>query len=224
MEAINAADLGPQRRATVGRVAAGPAPELEGDTRTRLLRAGAHLFARHGIDGVRVHDIHVLAGQRNESAIHYHFGDRGKLVAAILEEQERLVGDRLRPTEEDLATVEGVVTHVLGRLAIGLETPAGRDWLRIVSELMAGFRDDRAPSVSTPQPSDVANRLARLLPELPAEVVMWRTVAILRFTTGQVAERARQLDAGEPVALDEHALFAELLSMGVAMLRAPHRR
>ena len=52
-------------------------------TRERLLRAGERLFAERGIDGVRVREINQLAGQRNSSALHYHFGSRDGLLDEI---------------------------------------------------------------------------------------------------------------------------------------------
>ena len=53
-------------------------------TRDTLLRAAEHLFARRGFD-VPVHDIHARAGQRNASALHYHFGDLDGLTSAVFE-------------------------------------------------------------------------------------------------------------------------------------------
>ena len=50
-------------------------PRDGSDTRDRLLRAAEYLFARSGID-VPIREIHERAGQRNASALHYHFGGR----------------------------------------------------------------------------------------------------------------------------------------------------
>ncbi|TDD63787.1 TetR/AcrR family transcriptional regulator, partial [Actinomadura darangshiensis] len=48
------------------------------------MRAGARLFAAHGIDAARTRDIVALAGQGNDSAITYHFRSRAGLLDAIL--------------------------------------------------------------------------------------------------------------------------------------------
>jgi AcrR family transcriptional regulator len=53
-------------------------------TRDKLLRAALHLFARQGLD-VPLRDINELAGQRNASALHYHFGGRPELLTAIID-------------------------------------------------------------------------------------------------------------------------------------------
>lgn len=62
------------------------APALQ--TRRQLLDAAERLFAAHGLEGVSLRSIVREAGQRNQSALQYHFGDRDGLLAAI---QERRV-------------------------------------------------------------------------------------------------------------------------------------
>ena len=54
------------------------------DTRTKLLRTAARLFARKGFSGTSVRDIVTEAGT-NVSAIHYYFGDKRKLYKETLQ-------------------------------------------------------------------------------------------------------------------------------------------
>jgi AcrR family transcriptional regulator len=49
----------------------------------RLVVAAERLFARHGIDGVSLRQIAGEAGSSNNSAVHYHFGSKQGLIAAI---------------------------------------------------------------------------------------------------------------------------------------------
>jgi len=58
---------------------------LEGDTATRLRRTAERLFAAHGLDGVSLRQITRDAGQRNSTALQYHFGSRDGLVRAVLD-------------------------------------------------------------------------------------------------------------------------------------------
>ena len=53
-------------------------------TREKLIRAAEYLFARHGFD-VPIRDIQDRAGQRNATALQYHFGGKRELVWAIIE-------------------------------------------------------------------------------------------------------------------------------------------
>ena len=56
-----------------------------GDTRRALILAAERIFSEEGISNTSLRRINQAAGQRNESAIHYYFGSREGLVAAILE-------------------------------------------------------------------------------------------------------------------------------------------
>jgi AcrR family transcriptional regulator len=49
----------------------------------RLVISAERLFAVHGIDGVSLRQIAGDAGSGNNSAVHYHFGSKAGLVAAI---------------------------------------------------------------------------------------------------------------------------------------------
>lgn len=65
------------------------------DTKTRLIDAAEELFALHGLEGVSTRQITAQAGQRNESAIHYHFGSRQNLIQAIVDRRSQTI-ERLR--------------------------------------------------------------------------------------------------------------------------------
>ncbi len=54
------------------------------DTRTKILRTAARLFAKKGFSGTSVRDIVSAAGE-NVSAVNYHFGSKQKLYQATLE-------------------------------------------------------------------------------------------------------------------------------------------
>jgi aminoglycoside phosphotransferase (APT) family kinase protein len=56
-----------------------------------LLAAAERLFADEGIDGPSLREITRAAGQRNTSALQYHFGDRDELLRAVLERHLRSV-------------------------------------------------------------------------------------------------------------------------------------
>jgi AcrR family transcriptional regulator len=56
------------------------------DTRARLIKAAARLFAEHGFDGVSVRDI-VREARVNLAAITYHFGSKEQLLEAVIMEK-----------------------------------------------------------------------------------------------------------------------------------------
>src|SRR5438105_6212398 len=51
----------------------------------RLVLTAERLFALHGIDGVSLRQIATEAGSANNSAVHYHFGSKEGLIAAIFQ-------------------------------------------------------------------------------------------------------------------------------------------
>lgn len=53
-------------------------------TKAAMILAAERLFALHGMEGASLRQIAMAAGQRNESAAHYHFGSREGLIRAIL--------------------------------------------------------------------------------------------------------------------------------------------
>src|SRR5947209_12752520 len=108
-------------------------------TKDQLIRAGEKLFARHGVDRVTVRQLNDEAGQRNASALHYHFGSRDGLVRAIVERHQAVVdAERMRrlealPADADVRTL---VALYLEPLAEELRSPSGRDYLRIVPQVI----------------------------------------------------------------------------------------
>nr|WP_035931234.1 TetR/AcrR family transcriptional regulator [Pseudofrankia saprophytica] len=49
----------------------------------QLLLTAERLFAEHGIDGVSLRQITTRAGSGNNSAVHYYFGSKRRLIEAI---------------------------------------------------------------------------------------------------------------------------------------------
>ena len=60
-------------------------PRNASDTRERLVDAGRTLFSRQGVYSTPLKAVVEAAGQRNPSALHYHFGSRAGLLNAILD-------------------------------------------------------------------------------------------------------------------------------------------
>ena len=70
-------------------------------TREALINVAEVLMASKGIDAVDLHEVQVLAGARNRSAVQYHFKNREGLVVAVLtpapEARERTTVADARP-------------------------------------------------------------------------------------------------------------------------------
>ncbi|TXK42432.1 TetR family transcriptional regulator [Nonomuraea sp. C10] len=129
----------------MGRIAGVTAAE----TRERLLRAAAEVFAERGYDGTRVADIAAAAGVSN-GALYAHFGSKAELlVAALRAHASRMLADLLADDPDRSAT------ELL--LAIGRRLPRRRDapGYLLVEALVAARRD---PDVATPTRDYVGER------------------------------------------------------------------
>ncbi|WP_217231524.1 TetR/AcrR family transcriptional regulator [Streptomyces anulatus] len=96
-------------------------------TRDRLLDAAEKLFLDHGVNQVSVRAINAEAGL-NPGAVHYHFGSREGLVAALL---ERELEPRWRDCLDELADPA----------ASDGADPTGVDMVALVTALVEPFDD-----------------------------------------------------------------------------------
>lgn len=188
------------------------------DAKERLIGAAEHLFARHGIHRTQMNEINARAGQRNPSAVHYHFGSREGLLQAIIERHSSVVDaerarrlDALSP-DPDLA---GIVAAILVPLTAELSTESGRDYLRIVPQSLG------AP-VATPPAITAAFTLAeKALSDLPEPVRRERLSAMFLASSTLLAKRAADVEEGRVAGLDDETFIANLIAMATAMLTAP---
>jgi AcrR family transcriptional regulator len=67
-----------------------------GDTKAQLKAAAQLLFARYGVDAVTVQQIVSAAGQRNNAALHYHFGDKDELIRQLVVDGAKVLDQRRR--------------------------------------------------------------------------------------------------------------------------------
>src|ERR1700722_6912858 len=66
------------------------------DAREAMIRAAERLFAERGIPAVSLREVAAEAGQRNNSAVTYHFGSREGLVDAIFRFRMARIDERRR--------------------------------------------------------------------------------------------------------------------------------
>jgi AcrR family transcriptional regulator len=155
------------------------------ETRERLLDAAERLFATGGLDAVSVRDITEAAGA-NTAAIHYHFGSKQDLMAAIVERRAERIGQRRR---ELLAHLERhahidlrdvVEALVLPTAELAADPEGGQHYVALLAalgghpelvQLLIGAYD--------PYTDQFLKALARVTPELPDDVRM------LRFAVGK---------------------------------------
>src|SRR4051812_180427 len=201
-------------------------------TRAKLISAAEHLFARRGLD-VPIRDIHALAGQRNASALQYHFGDRNGLLVAILQ-KHALKDDETAAVQRELASwhpdARMVVRNIVERFRAYLATAEGRDWVRITSQVLlrAPVRQAMVDTVAdgmarplSPSLQAVSALVHEHVPSLTPALVQERGLGALQFITFMVAQRARIIDDEDNQhTTDEDAFIDNLVDMTVGALTA----
>lgn len=195
-------------------------------TRQLILTAAERLFAERGISAVPMRDIGLAAGQRNHTAVRYHFGDRDEVVNAIMEfrgaqsEAARvgMVADFMlagSPTIRDVvsAFVRPLAIHIqpdnhyLAFLSLYITSEGGYEGL---ADVNAGA------SVMT-----LRALLSRLVPDIPKAVLDERWWMTLTSAVHALARyhSAQRKHAQPPGTLDP--LIDDMVSYLSAGLSAP---
>ncbi len=120
------------------------------ETRDLLIRTAIRLFAAKGVNGVSLRAVGEEAGQKNTAAVHYHFGDRDRL---LMEALDRILASLAESVEEatagqihiDPAFMQRSGAHTvlvalfLPLLTLPLRHPEwGRDAIKLLSRVITG--------------------------------------------------------------------------------------
>jgi len=185
---------------SMGRIAGVTAAE----TRERLLRAAADVFADRGYDGTRVADIAAAAGVSN-GALYAHFGSKAELlVAALRTHGRRLLADLFA------ADPDRSITELL--LVIGRSLPKRRDPCGnlVVEGLVAARRDQDVARPMRDYMGERADWLAEIIRAAQADVEVDRALspdAIAHFCLSLAMGTALVTPALHPVDDDEWGLL-----------------
>jgi AcrR family transcriptional regulator len=207
-------------------------------TRERLLDAAERLWGDRGVEAVSLREIRIAAGQRNSSALQFHFGDRSGLllalsqrhvprIAALQQEQYAALVAAGRQ-DEVAALIEVLVGPSADYLQLG---PSERAWIKILAQQATrpetALRDmvDHAPAVALHVGTTIHQRLSL---SMDGDIVVERLISVGAACNHLCADRARYEDAPEAAGLRPSLPFARwranLVDMAVGALLAPTSR
>lgn len=198
-----------------------PNPE---STKQRLISAAETLFAERGIEGVSLREINAAAGQKNSTALQYHFRNRFGLLRAVVGKHH---GDVEARRNEMLDLYEAAGVDDLRVLAEALVRPSaikladpdgGRPYLRIHAQVINRPEipfDQRGPS----DPHDSIERWRHLVGPLLPEVAVNRLHH--RFTAMRVSSTELARRAASPQRRDDQLFTSHLVDLVTALLAAP---
>ena len=110
-------------------------------TRQKIITTAERLFAERGVDAVSLNEITREAGQKNKSALSYHFGSKEILLQAIIEKHEVSILAQRNAYLDDLEqrkaiSIESVVRAFVYPLASKLDdADGGKYFLSILAQL-----------------------------------------------------------------------------------------
>lgn len=201
-------------------------------TRTRLVRAAESLFAARGLDGVSMNEVQRAAGQKNKSALQYHFGTKESLVQAILDKHVPRVELRRHAMLDALETREDYGVRDLMRALVvpvfeRLDDPdGGAAYVSLLAQII-GTPSQSGFWVTAMRTNRGADRLMRLLerlvPELPSALRMPRYLLVTQLLFHGAADFGRHSTSDPPLfSPDARGLFVEnLVDVLTAIATAP---
>lgn len=194
-------------------------------SRDDLMREAERLFGTHGVEAVSLRDIVRAAGHKNESAVHYHFGSKSKLVDAVIAERLKHIEARrvvmLGAIEADRATTD--VKRLMGAFVEPLAdevltAPGGEDYIRFLAQAITrpGFDIvEHIAKLGLRGMIGVTRHLRALNPRVPLELQKMRErMAIIAVVTAI----AGWVDRGRPI--PPKRMLREIIEIGAAIFAA----
>jgi AcrR family transcriptional regulator len=194
-------------------------------TRDRLLDAAERLFAEKGLRGTSLREIVVAAGQRNESAIQYHFGDREGLVDALVARRVAAI-ETVRNARLDALLARAPAPDVRALVACLLEPVVElchddsgfRAFLSAFGEVAWATALQLARNRQQLRSLERMREQLRSSLDLPEAILADRAEALTRFLLLSLSQRARSNEPFNGRAFER--FFTNLTDMGAAILTA----
>ena len=198
-------------------------------TQQALMRAAEKLIAENGIENVTIRDILATAGQKNTSALQYHFSNFRGLIDALLASRHQQIQERRAALiKETLARTPEPPLREVCKLMVAPAFDLARsnpDFRRYVK----AFGHDL--TVAEESALTIANRtggesaeltgtlLRKALPHLGEDAFVRRMEGALRFISASMVYHARQKNAFRGA--EAELFFFSLIDGLVGLLSEP---
>lgn len=173
------------------------------ETRNQIKAAAQMLFARRGVDGVTVQQIVNAAGQRNNAALHYHFGSKEELIrqmvvdgAAVLDRRRREMLDEIEVRGGPKSIREVLLILMMPAIELG-DDERWRGYIRFTSNLQASDPRTLRDALNKRWNSgyvDCFNYLKQMLP-LPAPIIEQRLSMFAIYANSIVSAHEAALES-----------------------------
>ncbi|MFD4181693.1 TetR/AcrR family transcriptional regulator [Rhodococcus sp. NPDC058514] len=195
-----------------------------------MIEVAERMFAERGLDGVSMRDIASAAGQKNNSAVQYHFGGRDGLIFEVFRRRMATVN---AAREKFIATIDAEGRGEDVRALVEAVVLPLADYIaeRGVDSYYAQFLARVSPAIDFDEPDmaaisagsrEVSRRLMGVLGHLPRRVAVARVDLILNMAVSALATFEQRHASGNIVV---HTSFEDtvhhVIDMSVGALGAP---
>jgi AcrR family transcriptional regulator len=199
-------------------------------SRDRMIVAGERLVAERGIEALSLREVQAVAGQRNKSAAHYHFGSKIGLIEAIFEHRFAPIDQAMveRLTDLDKDPLPPDLRSLVAALVQPLTDALGHNGATWHARFLAHVQTDPDLSVDLLEKGevfaaarDILDRITPFLTSLPLAVRQERQELVFGFIVGALAAREAAIQVGTSTPATIPLLRGDLVDVAVAMLEAP---
>jgi len=198
-------------------------------TRRSLMRAAEKLIAKHGIENVTIRDILTAAGQKNTSALQYHFGNLQGLVMALRRSRNNEVKTRRTAlikqtlTENPTPSLRDICRLMVApAFELAQSDPGFRRYVKAFGQEIV-LADTSALTLVNQTGGESVERIGLLLrqslSQLDDEAYERRVDGALRFISAAMVHHARGKNAFKGAAAE--VFFSSLIDAAVGLLSAP---
>jgi AcrR family transcriptional regulator len=202
------------------------------ESKDMLMDAAERLFAEFGIEAVSSRQIALAAGQRNQSAIRYHFGTKDDVLRALLQSRVSEINRRraalLAEMEEPgkVPELRGLIRAIAVPLAEKVaSSPQGSNFVRFLAHL---FSDRRRRDLWLTEGEEagllrrIYHDIRLLAPEMPDALWSERLRMMIGGIIHSLADRERlQAQRRARHSLNNDAFLSNLIDAGMAIITAP---
>jgi AcrR family transcriptional regulator len=213
-----------------------PSSDRWNATKEALISTAERLYAERGLDAVSMREITREAGQKNSTALQYHFSSKEALVSAIIvrrmKERDFSRLEFLHDLEirGKLGDIRSLAAAMVEPLAIGIRSPkrwpSERGWIRFLSEVQRRSEFDLVKLSKVA--SDLGLRrvytlLSKQLPHVPDVVMRQRFLMTMSEVVHGLAEidQLQERRGRSRQRFDVERAIENLIDMTAGALSAP---
>ena len=198
------------------------------ETIDELLDLAERLFAKYGVEQVPLTRIVASSRQKNRSALHYHFGSREGMLAAVLDRRLKHINalrqDMLDGIANDGRLSETVRAFVAPLCSVVLREPWGPDYISVLAQVsfhprLLGERAVDDASISALR--QCKRLIAQALPDIPRKILSQRLKWFTDSVVLAIAHWTRETRKSSWTVGNMQELGEDLIAYGLAGLSAP---